>query len=616
MKSTVWKSVKGQLAHRTERDFEREVLRVLSLRWTGLIQAASLKHFDRQGIDLIDWGDGAPFSCVVQCKGFTVLELTRTHEEDALASIEKFRASGYRCETYVFVYNRERRDYPFHARVEAAAHELQRLGLTARALVWDIDGLVQAHQHDVLTTVETALQENTRRMLARLEQLFDTGGLVVESVPLEERRLLIQRGEPARIEPIRPAEDRRVSDLLVDPGDQRWAILIGEFGAGKSTAALHAASLHAMEGSSNRRIIYAEARAFDRHRIHGGLHGLLGELLRSSLALLEGLPEPATLNPDEIIRRAVPLLKELMGQRDAPFVVVIDGLDEARAFETVRGMVTLNNSLIELGCPVVLITRREHFVATFETFDLSLSELSKKFGSRRRPAALFVLHRWDPPHVLTLLDRIIEDADAPRAKAHLAEFRSLIASGSGVQFYADLPFNPLFLRFILDDVLADGVRSANRSQLLERWLRRKIARELAKGRELDLAPSADGGSVVDALLRAMEVLAAAMVEAGDGAIKLRESLPVEGIGNLLGADFAVARGDVTALMLNTVLVPVEFLGAGRYRIAFAFLVFRDFFLARHLRRIGGDAALYPAEVGNLLREMQDAEVAAALEVLL
>ena len=614
MKSTVWKSVKGQLAHRTDRDFEREVLRVLSICWPGLIQAASLKHFDRQGIDLIDWGDADPFPCIVQCKGFTVLELTKAHEEDALGSIEKYRSSGYRCETYVFVYNRERRAYPFHGKVEAVAHELQRLGLCARALVWDIDGLIQAHQHDILTTVETALQENTRRTLARLEQVFDTGGLIVESVPLEERRLIIRRGEPARIEPIRPAEDRRVIDLLVDPGDQRWAILIGEFGAGKSTAALHAASLHAMKGGSNRRLIYAEARAFDRHRIHGGLHGLLGELLRSSLALLEDLPEPAALDADEIIRRAVPLLKEFMGQRDAPYVVVIDGLDEAGAFETARAMVTLNNSLVELGCPVVLITRREHFVATFETFDLSLGEFSKKFGSRRRPAALFILHRWNPPHVLMLLDRIIGDADAPRAKAHLVEFRSLIASGSSAQFYAELPFNPLFLRFILDDVLADGVRLANRSQLLERWLRRKIARELAKGREFDLVPPPDGGSVVDALLRAMEAVAAAMVEEADGVIKLTESLPVEGIGDLLGPHFAVAGGDVTALMLNTVLVPVEFLGAGRYRIAFAFLIFRDFFLARHLRQIGADAALYPVEVSNLLREMQDAE--SAPEILL
>jgi hypothetical protein len=266
MKSTVWKSVKGQLAHKTDRDFEREVLRVLSLRWPSLIQAASLKHFDRQGIDLIDWGDGVPFPCVVQCKGFTVLELTKTHEEDALNSIEKYRTSGYRCETYVFVYNRERRAYPFHARVEAAVHELQRLGLCGSAVVWDIDGLVQTHQADILAAVEAGLQENTHRTLARLEQLFDTGGLVVESVPLEERRLIIRRGEPARVEPLRPAEDRRVSDLLVDPGDRRWAILIGEFGAGKSTAALHAASLHAKDGGSNRRIIYAEARAFDPHR--------------------------------------------------------------------------------------------------------------------------------------------------------------------------------------------------------------------------------------------------------------------------------------------------------------------------------------------------------------
>jgi hypothetical protein len=114
----------------------------------------------------------------------------------------------------------------------------------------------------------------------------------------------------------------------------------------------------------------------------------------------------------------------------------------------------------------------------------------------------------------------------------------------------------------------------------------------------------------------MEAIAAAMVEAGNGAIKLGESLPVEGIGDLLGPHFAVARGDVAALMLNTVLVPVEFLGAGRYRIAFAFIIFRDFFLARHLRRIGGDAALYPLEVGNLLWELRDAELATAPAILL
>lgn len=604
MKNTLWRTIKGTFGHKTDRDFEREVLSVLSLRWSDLIQATSLKHFDRRGIDLLSWSDVGPFPCVIQCKGYSEWELTNEHVKQARKSIAAFAASGYRCETYVFLYNRERRSLSYHDAVERAVRELCEAGVCANAEVWDLDRLMREHQADILRIVEDGLRDNTRRMLEHQSRLFDTGGAIVNTVPLSQKRLELRRGEPARIEAEREVEDRCVVDLLVEPGERRWSILVGEFGSGKSTAALHAGLRHAGAASGERRILYAEARLFDPQSVHSGLHGLLREILRSASLDIECVPEATGLSGDEVVRRAAPLLKEAMARHDAPYVVVIDGLDENRAFSTVRGLVTLNNSLVELGCPVVLITRIEHFMATFESFDLALKDLSVKFGSRR-DASLFQLHRWSIHHTLGLVDNALTDrALEAGVAANLREFRHLIARGDAARFYGDLPTHPLILRFILDDIAAGGVRPSMRSELIERWVRRKIERELReKGRDADFAVPADGGSLVDALMDLMEAVAVAMTIETGGAVMPLDALPVEELVGRLGGRIGVVRGDVLALLLGTVLTAVELRGGGRFKVAFAFIIVRDFFLARHLHRTGGDATDYPAEVSKLLDEM-------------
>ncbi|MBF0095688.1 MAG: hypothetical protein HQL34_14220, partial [Alphaproteobacteria bacterium] len=511
---------------------------------------------------------------------------------------------GYRCRTYLFVYNRGRRGYPFHGDVEAAVAELVAAGVCDRADVWDLDRLVREHQVDVLAVIDHALQKNSRRMLEQLTGLFDVGDTIITEVPLSQKRLDLRRGEQASITLERPVEDRCVGDLLVDTEARRWSILIGEFGTGKSTAALHAAVRQMQTVGSSRHILYAEARLFDTGRLVG-LHGLLGQMLHSARLPFDTEPEATGIDRDRLIRLAVPLLKEAMARPDAPYLLIIDGLDENKAFSTTRGIVGLNNSLVELGCPAILITRREHFIATFENFNLSLNELAQQYGSRRA-ATLFELHRWEQRHILGLLDLVLTGPGLdPAARGRLLEFRALVMTGETRRFYADLPSHPLFLRFILDDVVADGIQGTDRCRLLERWLRRKIEREMTdKGRGIELAVPADAGSVVEALMAAMEMVAVAMISGEGGAVAAGETLPVEGLTDRLGRHLEIVRGDVSVLLLNTVLIPVDFRGPGRFRIAFAFMIFRDFFLARHLCRIDGDGSGFPQEAQSLLAEMR------------
>ena len=59
------------LARAEERDFERKALPCLRLRWPTMQQAPSTASWDRKGIDLFTWEEQGPFTCVVQCKGFS-----------------------------------------------------------------------------------------------------------------------------------------------------------------------------------------------------------------------------------------------------------------------------------------------------------------------------------------------------------------------------------------------------------------------------------------------------------------------------------------------------------------------------------------------------------------
>jgi hypothetical protein len=58
---------------------------------------------------------------------------------------------------------------------------------------------------------------------------------------------------------------------------------------------------------------------------------------------------------------------------------VIDGLDENRLYGRAEGIRQLSNELAEVGCPVILTTRREHLDSTFS---VSVSLLARIFCLR------------------------------------------------------------------------------------------------------------------------------------------------------------------------------------------------------------------------------------------
>lgn len=112
----------------------------------------------------------------------------------------------------------------------------------------------------------------------------------------------------------------------------------------------------------------------------------------------------------------------------------------------------------------------------FGNFEALLHE----FGSKRhssQPARLLTLAPWNTAEVHGFVEMATLSA-ATEDKRALGEFLQALDAGILQDLYGDLPFHPLFLQFILEDVCASGLRARNRPELIERWIREKIRRDM------------------------------------------------------------------------------------------------------------------------------------------
>lgn len=239
-RSAVWKDLSHTLSITTGRDFEREVLRLLKLKWPDLQQAKPLKTWDRLGVDLLVPSDASPLPCVVQCKGLEVLEINNTHKKLALDSISKFQESGISTDHYLLIHNRDGKNRDFANEIESALKKLLSSGSAAKVALWDRQrflGEVFAFVGDLL---EQRLREYSRQTLTRFQELFRFGRCRVSSVPVTESRMKLKRNSPAVLEEMVEQDALEISwHLKTQKGVPRWSILVGNFGLGKTAAALH-----------------------------------------------------------------------------------------------------------------------------------------------------------------------------------------------------------------------------------------------------------------------------------------------------------------------------------------------------------------------------------------
>jgi hypothetical protein len=585
-------SYSGELAVATDRDFERKVLPFLRLFWKDLVQAPSKKTWDAKGIDLLTNANEKVLNCVVQCKGFEVQELLADHAIQVRDSVERFIQSGVECDTYLLVHNRDRRQRGIHKRIEGYVARASAEGGAKHSEVWDRQTLIKQAEKKIQEIINDRLRKHSNLLLHRLEVLFEETVFWIANVPIAEQRIKFRHLKDCDIGPLSQYRSRSLTEALFDTDKTRWSMLTGSFGMGKTTAALLTAT------DSHRTTVYIECSKLKSDDIGGGVNALMREAI-SSLDLFESSCDQDRFLHEQLA--GVTLNKMLRTSPD-DYLIIVDGLDENRFYSRIRGFGILSNQLSEFNCPIILITRREHFKETIGDISSAFFEWSRKNGPSRE-AKVLDLGLWNEEQISQIVDGVGKQHTGDE-QSNLLQLQRIVRDGRAQEIYGDVISRPLFLQFIISDVLEEGVRPQNRTELIGGWVSRKIKRDRQTPRmSLDL--HIDTNQFVRQMSLLMEDAAANMVEQGVNSVELQEFVGEYTLIHLAREHFGKMPDSVLGIILNSLLVPVSFRRDDReLQLKFVHRLFQEYFVARWVRRQGVGANRYPIAVRDLLKELQ------------
>lgn len=593
--SKVWGKWGNTLAVAVEADFARKAGSLLRILYPDLISTPDRQRWDAAGIDYLCWVDQGTFPCVVQCKGFHVQELGEAQVRQIRDSIESFIDSDASCGEYLLVHNRDGRFKPFNNEVSLLLKEMITRGKAKRARLLDRHTLLNETKRVLTARIEEDIRNASATRRKQIAALFSFELPYLTEVPVREGSIELQRDTPSRV--ALSTIDRRlnVSHQLVRGSNRGWTLLEGMFGVGKTTTAFEAASSH------DRTVIVLQCSQIPPAATQSLRKALEGS---ANLDLDFVQFEDDRLLIEEL---AASVLVQLLSAHAAPerYLLIVDGLDENRIFSSLPGLQALVNQLADLECGVVLTARSEHFNALFGNYSAALSELSWKYGKSQK-IDLLQLQPWSRSDIIAFLETAIQDAPATASEA-LRSLREMLVSSAEASTYGDIPSNPLLLRFLIDDVVSEGLRVRSRGSLLRAWARRKFWRDAEK-RSSALPPGQDLTTFVDRIYEITESIAGAMVQSDGQNHQLVETISSEAIEPLLELLDAAGQDQVLSLLLHSVLVPVSHRKGRSIEIRFAFRLFQEFFLASYLNRENRASAGFPDSVRDLCADLSALDV--------
>jgi hypothetical protein len=579
------------LSAATDRDFERELLPFLHIVWPTMTQPNPKGHWDRLGIDLFTEPTDEPITCCVQCKGFVVQHLGAQQYRQILSSIKKFQESRIHCNSYLIIHNRDARLPKYEQVVSASLSDLVASGQARKAAIYDRRKFLKWIVEFVEALLRRKIRSSSRSSLAALVRLYGNHSWQL-NVPIAVETLAFRRDMPAEITSSTGYSRRQIQSSLFSQQNTRWAMVTGQFGVGKTTATLLAAH------HTKRTVIRAECARFLPHQLGGGMNALTKEIARSI-----GMEPPTESCRKQFEYFSGRQLSRILKNPHNDYALVIDGLDENRHYGRLRGLFDLTSQLAEVRCPILLVTRRAHFEECFGDMSTAFYHFSDRNGPKRE-AMVIDLGFWTGAEVREFLENNTANQSG-NAKARLEKLIALFDAGEIELFYGTLPFHPLFLSFILDEVMSSGISKTNRCKLIESWVVRKILRDRNVGR-VTVDEQLDGMKLVTKMLAVMEMAALAMISERDGKVVLNESISEDHL-NTIGQRIFATKGDlILAILLNSIFVSSRHRAVGEtFSIMFSHRVLQEYFLARGLVRDRLLAENFPNTVRSFYEEITE-----------
>jgi hypothetical protein len=583
-----WELLKGEFATSTGNDLERLVLPLGRLFWPNLVRTPRLRDFDKAGVDLAAIDASGSLSVAMQCKGFySDRRLDDTHYRQIEDSLDKFVASSLTCDEFVLFHNQTGENTEITEKIQQKLRHLAALGKARTTRLWDRQTIVRDAKKRLDTMIAERLREETAALLTQVRGVFRFGAIHIVDVPYSEHRLVLVRYEPPKIEPPHKAAAGNVSDAIISDSDERLTLLTGVFGSGKSTSALHAAL--------NSREIVAFVRCADIEFEHGfgGTNALLRRVTKS-LHLFDDY-EDEDRKALEIY--SGPALRVALSRPKSGAVLILDGVDENRVFADSDGVTRLINALAELRCSIILTTRQEHFDATYGNLEHALNELA-----HGRLARLFRLEARTRVQTITFLSNAAESVNGAD-RARLTALSSELQLSETSKWPAELLGHPLFLQMIAE-LTAEGLApAATVGSVLATWIPHKIMRDLRVPRARPVAIH-NRSAFIDQVMTVMELVAAAMTEAIEHEVELREAIDSSEVVRIAEATFGVTGIDIATIVGVSLLMPVTQRRKANVPIRFSHRVFQEFFTARHLLGKGTIAASIPTSVAQLMADLR------------
>ena len=557
--------------------------------WPDLIRPDGIALRDA-GLSFVTFDADGSMDVVVACVGLVGSSgIEERHLPELLEPVQRFDRLGLRCCRLVLLHNLDGRARDVEGAVTRRLAELKSSGRAETAELWSRDMFIDDALARLRTLVVDRLHEQSQAMLRQTQTLFEVGEAFVLEVPVAASRLRLKPGSPPSIEPEHSsASTAPVAEILSSAGARSWTLLTGLYGSGKTSAALHAAADRSHE------VIYVHAGSLAPRQGENSTNivmtriadelGLFGDMDDGDRRVLE--------------RLSGPILRSMLSDDHSMETLIIDALDENRSLETPEAITTFASTLTELRCNLVLITRQEHFRATFGNFDHLFERLSWRGGGSRN-IRLLELEAWSDRQVLELVTAV---AAARPDNSELGRLRDGLAAGDSIDWETEFLRHPFFLRMILDLVAEGEQVQRGRADLLTRWSRRKLIRDLMSGRALP-RPVRDRDAFIEDVERLMEAAAAEMAELDAGRMTLLDAISSDRLLDLAEQILAVSHPELGPVLSVSLMVPAAVRFRRTVPVRFSHRAFQEFYLARSLVSAGQDGSIYPLPVQALMREL-------------
>ena len=606
---TVWYTWGCKLSKTQGDEFIKEITPLLKL------FHAELDCHDVPGTDLVVWSDNEPFPYAIQCQGFDDLTLGNKQAEAVRKSVDQFISTGYKCKKYYVIHNSQagaggQKFLEFDDSVKSCLKSLYERGISKELPeLMDRKAFIKKASKKLESLLRDRLKKYSNNLKNKIQNNFKFSSYYIPGVPLSEIEVGFRNFDFPVMGKFKSFSGNHsvTESILSDSKKIRWTLLHGEPGSGKTTTALQASAL------KGKTVLFVPCELFSFDDLQSGTNVLLEQIVRS-LDILGN--EFSDRDKEIILGFSGATLSNILENSDA-HALIFDGLDENRFYSDPKagGLKLLSDRLENFDCPIILTTRTSHFKASYEELSQALSG-SAQATHHRKFARLLELTKWQMEQVVELIDRILSENNEflDSEKSKISEIKNILLSGEYESLYGQLPFNPLFLPFILEDIVDIGIQKSNRISLIFSWIRRKIRRDLViTSRSFPVEKEDDNFDyqlAIDAMLWLMEYVSERMVVETNEGYDLKEYVEFSEIQEEAKNIFRVNSVALIDILLNSVLTSQANLSGSEYRsskdrLTFIFKIFQEYFLACILVRKKRKPFGFSDSVKSFYQEIQE-----------